>query len=141
MKTTNFIKSIIKKKCSREIVTYTIFGVLTMFVGIFIYQGLLFFNISYKTANLISLILGKLFAYITNKVIVFRSKKSNIYQLFNEFIRFILTRGFTGILDYFGLIYMVEFLGINKVVSKYLLQIIVIILNYVFGKLVVFKKS
>lgn len=137
----NSIENKIKKILNKETINYIIFGVGTTIVNIIVYQGLLTFNVDYKISNIIALVLAKLFSYITNKIIVFKSRQDSIWNLFKEFIKFSFTRGFTGLIDYFGLIFMVEALGFSKVISKYFLQVIVIILNYIFGKLVVFRKD
>lgn len=130
-----------KKILNKETINYIIYGIGTTVINIIVYQGLLIFDIDYKISNIIALILAKLFSYITNKIFVFQSKQDSIWNLFKEFISFTFTRGFTGLIDYFGLIISVEILGFNKVISKYFLQVVVIILNYILGKMVVFKKS
>lgn len=135
------IKKIMKKLLNRETILYGIFGVLTFLVGIIIYQGLLVLNVDYKIANIFSLVLGKLFAYVMNKLIVFKCKNDSFWDFCKEFVRFVIARGLTALIDYFGVIVAVECFGWNKVVSKYFFMILVIILNYVFGKKVVFKSS
>lgn len=128
------------KKNFKELIVYGIFGVLTTAVNILVYQLLLISAVDYRIGNLIALIASKLFAYVVNKHFVFHSKCSNLKELLNEIVRFIAARGFSGLIDYFGLIFAVEFLGFNRVYSKYMLQFIVIVLNYVLGKKAVFIK-
>lgn len=124
-----------------EILLYAVFGVLTTIVGIIIYQGLMWFGMDYKVANLFSLIFAKLFAYITNKKIVFRCRQDSLLGEVIEFARFVAARGLTGLIDYFGVIAAVELFHMDKSLSKYILQVIVIVLNYVFGKKLVFDKE
>ena len=114
---------IIKKIFNKETINYIIFGVATTLVNIFSYQIFLMLNIDYKVANIVALILAKAFAYITNKFLVFKSKREGLGELLKEFIRFVYTRGFTGLIDYFGLIFAVEFLNANKIISKYIIQV------------------
>lgn len=135
------IKKIKDKLINRETILYAIFGFLTFVVGIVIYQGLLYLGVDYKISNIFSLVLGKLFAYVMNKLVVFRCKNENFWEFCKEFVRFVIARGFTALIDYFGVIVAVEFLGWNKVISKYVFMILVIILNYFFGKSVVFKST
>lgn len=135
------IKKIKSKLINRETVLYAIFGVLTFFVGAIIYQVLLFFGVDYKISNIFSLVLGKLFAYVMNKLVVFKSRNKNFADFCKEFFRFVIARGATGLIDYFGVIIAVELLNWGKVISKYFFMVLVIILNYFFGKTVVFKDA
>lgn len=125
------------KKFLKELTRYGIFGVGTTLVNIFVYQSLLLF-LDYRISNLIAIIASKMFAYITNKKFVFHSHCENDKELKQEIGRFILTRGATGLLDYLGLMVTVEIFCFNRIWSKYAIQIIVIVLNYVFGKNTVF---
>lgn len=137
----NFLIKKIKNKNSQELFIYGIFGIATTLVNIIIYQVFLKCQVDYRISNLIALIGTKLFAYVVNKNFVFKSKCSNFKELFKEFIRFTLARGATGLIDYFGLIFAVEILNLSEFYSKYVLQFIVIVLNYVLGKKAVFIKK
>lgn len=125
----------------RELLLYFLFGVSTTLVNILIYQGLLWSNVDYKVANLCAVILGKIYAYITNKKFVFKSKCNSFRDTVKEFFRFVYARGITGLVDYFGLIVAIEFFDANQIIMKYILQVIIIILNYIFSKLIVFKSK
>ena len=136
------ISKIFKKVFSREFITYGIFGVLTTLVNIFIFK--LFFEtleISYGIANILAVLSAKLFAYITNKRFVFRSHCANLKELFLEIVKYVFARGFTGLIDILGMFFAVECLQADKMVTKYVIQVIVIILNYILGKKIVFKKQ
>ena len=122
----------------KEIFRYGIVGLSTTLINLAVYHILLGV-IDYKTANLSALIVSKIYGYFANKTIVFRSKTDDIRSWAAEVLKFIGARGFTAVVDYFGLIVAVEVLGFSKVLSKYLIQIIVIVLNYILGKYVVFK--
>lgn len=124
-----------KKK--RELISYGIFGVATTVVNIVLYQVFLLF-LDYRISNLIAIIGAKVFAYLVNKVFVFRTKCRGIQELLGEIVRFVFARGFTGLVDYFGLIFLVEVFHWSKSYAKYTIQFLVIILNYVFGKKLVF---
>ncbi len=137
----NLYKKLKSKASDPEIMLYAVFGVLTAVVGIVIYQGLIWFGLDYRISNLFSLIIGKLFAYITNKKIVFRCRQDSLTGEMTEFIRFVITRGLTGLIDYFGVIAAVELFHMDKSISKYILQATVIVLNYIFGKKLVFDKE
>lgn len=123
----------------RELLLYIVFGLSTTAVNLLVFHGLVCMSVDYKIANLFAVILGKLYAYITNKKFVFRSKCNSFLEAIKEFWRFVYARGLTGVIDYFGLIIAVEFLRINPIWSKYGLQFLIIVLNYILSKSVVFK--
>lgn len=121
----------------KEFTFYMIFGVLTTLVNILVY---LFFakicGVYYVTSNILAWFFSVLFAYVTNRIWVFESKNTNIIK---EAILFFGGRLFSGIIDT-GLMYLfIDMLFLNDVISKFVVQVIVIILNYVFSKWIVFK--
>lgn len=130
----------IKKLMHTEGFRYLFFGGLSTVFSICSF-ALLKLAFPYTVANLISLVLTKLFAYVTNKLFVFQSKTGSFGALMREFFSFVGARMVTFVIDYFGLILMVEMLNMQELVSKIILQVIVIVLNYVFSKLFVFKKK
>ena len=121
----------------RELFWYVVFGVLTTVVNILVY--LLFariFNVNYIYSNIIAWFLSVLFAYITNRIWVFESKSSNIIK---EASYFFAGRIFSGVLDT-GLMYVfIDLLSFGDEFSKIIIQVIVVIVNYVLSKYVVFK--
>lgn len=135
------INNIHKNKKLHKIFRYGIVGIGTTLVNIVVYQLLLYAGIEYMISNLVAIISSKLFAYITNKIYVFKSKTENFIELAKEFWRYLLARGFTGIIDYIGLIILIEIIKIDEVLSKYIITILVIILNYIFGNKYIFKNQ
>ena len=132
------MKNLIKKY--EEIIKYLIFGVLTTLVSIGSYYILsLFFNLEndilFVLANILSWMLAVLFAYITNKKYVFKSSNSKI----KEFLKFIASRIITVLIEVLGMYILVKILGSNNMFSKAIMQLVVIILNYVISKFIVFK--
>lgn len=134
------MKKIVKKIANKEVLSYGFWGVTTTLVNIIIYSVLCIF-IDYKIANLIAIIVGKTYAYFVNKFFVFKSHCKNVKELMKEIGSFAVTRGFSGVVDYFGVLFCVEILRIDKQISKYLVTAIVMIMNYIFGKFVVFSKK
>lgn len=126
-----------KMELKRELFWYVVFGVLTTVVNILSY--LLFariFNVNYIYSNIIAWFLSVLFAYITNRIWVFESKSSNIIK---EASYFFAGRIFSGVLDT-GLMYVfIDLLSFGDEFSKVIIQVIVVIVNYVLSKYVVFK--
>ena len=128
-----------KKK--EELLLYLVFGVTTTAVNILSFQLLYNYGLDYKWANLVALLIGKGYAYITNKIFVFKSHCNNWKDLLKEFFRFVCARGITGLIDCFGMIIAVEVFGVSAILTKYVIQVVVIVLNYVFSKWAVFKQS
>ena len=130
--------AILRSERVRELVRYGFFGLATTLVNLGVYR-LLLLVCDYRISNLIALISSKLFAYYTNKRFVFHSRCGSGRELVKEMFRFVVSRGATGLLDYVGLIVAVEVFGFDRVYSKYVLLVVVIILNYILGKKVVFQ--
>lgn len=122
----------------KEVTRYLFWGVVTVLVNYFSYLLLEQF-LAYQIANLISIIFTKVFAYCTNKKFVFQTK-TNFKEQVLEVLRYILGRGFTGVVDFFGLILLVDILLINDKLGKMIMIVITTILNYFCGKIFVFKK-
>ena len=127
-----------------EIVNYLVVGVLTTVVSLVSYYicvlTILDPNkaLELQIANIISWICAVLFAFVTNKIFVFKSKSKNLLK---EFTSFVGARVLTLIIDMLIMFVMVTTMGINDKISKIVVQVVVTILNYIFSKLFVFKKS
>ena len=140
-----FIKKILSNKfiakfLTKEVILYVVFGVLTTIINIgsfFIMTT--FFNINENTANNTAIILAVLFAYITNKDLVFHSEAQGFGEKFIEFCKFILGRLLTMFIESFGGSLMFMYLPIPSIVSKCLITVIVIILNFFISKFFAFK--
>ena len=126
----------------KEQILYIVFGVLTTAINIiafFVCSRLV--NLSLIPSNIIAWILSVLFAFITNKIYVFNSKNYSFSVVLRELIDFIVARGATGILDLVLMYLFVSIIGIEDMISKIIINIIVIILNYILSKLYVFKNK
>lgn len=96
-------------------------------------------GVDYKISDIITLLVVKIFVYITNKLFVFRTEYQGIRSLLRELIAFILARSATFVLDFVGVLVLVEVFIINTFISKCFMVIIVVIVNYVFSKKFVFR--
>ncbi len=127
----------------KEIINYLIFGVLSTvvnFASYFIFAKL--FHIDEVVSSGLSWFCAVLFAYITNKIFVFESKTKTVKEFIKEMMSFFACRVLSGILcDVGTFALMVKVLNINDVIAKIVTQIMVVILNYVLSKLVIFKKK
>lgn len=122
----------------KETFLYLFFGGLTTLINIIIYKSLVFLNIDYIIANIIAWIISVIFAFITNKYYVFNKKNTNLIK---EFIKFISSRLSTGLLDLFFMFLTVSIFNFDDFIMKILSNIIVIILNYILSKFIVFKNN
>lgn len=128
----------------QEITNYLVVGVLTTVVSLATYYicVLTFLNpenaLQLQIANIISWGCAVLFAYVTNKIFVFKSNNKNIIK---EFASFVSARVLTLVIDMLIMFVMVTAMGINDKISKLIVQVVITILNYVFSKLFVFKKN
>ncbi|MBQ3666369.1 MAG: YfhO family protein [Lachnospiraceae bacterium] len=129
----------LKKLINRETIYYLIFGVLTTIVDFSIYFILTHVSVNYLIANTISWCIAFIFAFVTNKLIVFRSKKTDFITMMNEFTGFLGARLFSLL---FSLVFMyltVTLFGMNDFLAKVIASIFVVIINYVFSKLFIFN--
>ena len=125
-----------------EIISYGFFGVCTTLVNILVYYVFShIFNLSTIISTIIAWILSVLFAYVTNKIWVFKSKSWDKNILIKEMISFFSCRLLTGLLDIAIMYIFVDILKFNDIIIKVLSNIIVIILNYIASKLVIFSKK
>lgn len=125
----------------KEILWYGFFGVLTTLINIVSFYVLDKFGMNTYIANLFAWIISVLFAFITNKMFVFHSKKVDILTLTKEFLSFIFFRILSLGIDMGGLFVCLNLLHFGKMISKVLINVLVIIVNYVFSKLFVFKRK
>lgn len=125
----------------RELISYVFWGVASTLLNIGLAQGLVKAGIDYKISNAVTLVIVKVFCYFTNKIFVFRTPFGNIGTFLKEAVSFVFARWITFLVDYFGVILLVDGLKQQFFFSKCVLSVIVIILNYVLSKRMVFRKS
>lgn len=133
------IKELIKKFCTREVILYLIFGVLTTivnFVSFYILNKLVGWE--ENLSNFIAIVLAVLFAYVTNKNIVFHSETKNIKEKFEEFCKFIAGRAVTMVIEFVGCWILFK-TAIPEMISKLAVTVIVVVLNFFISKFFAFK--
>ena len=125
---------------SYEVLWYLFFGFCTTVLNIFTFLFLRKVGVSVYLSNVIAWVVGVLFAFLTNKFFVFESREKNLKKTMKETISFFLCRLLSLLFD-MGIMYlMIDVLQANELLSKIVANIVVIILNYVFSKVFVFKK-
>ncbi|MDR1630715.1 MAG: GtrA family protein [Oscillospiraceae bacterium] len=147
-----------EKLLSYEVVLYVFFGVVTTVVNYVTFLGCdavfgtgpittlnLFgraWDISWVfISNLIAWVVGVLVAFVTNKLFVFESKSWRAGVVLKEFPPFVGARLFSLLVETFGLVLLFNIMGINAKISKALLAVFVVIINYFFSKFVIFTKK
>ena len=136
----NLLIKLIKKH--KAFIAYGVFGVFTTIVNIVTYNVCYsHLGISNTLSNIFAWILAVTFAYLTNKVWVFGSRSWAWSTLKREIAAFAGCRIATGVMDLVIMFICVDIMEWNALLMKLLSNILVIILNYVFSKLVIFKKK
>lgn len=126
----------------RELITYVFWGVMTTLVNYAVYFGCTkLAGIDYLVSNVAAWIIGVLFAFWVNKIYVFHSLDKSPKLLLREFGTFVSARVLSGVLETGMLAVFVEGLHFNDSIIKIIASILVVIINYVFSKLVIFKKK
>ncbi|MGN0538686.1 MAG: GtrA family protein [Candidatus Fimenecus sp.] len=132
----------------KEIILYVIFGAATTAINWIVYTVCIkVFSLEMTLSNALAWIIAVLFAFVTNKVFVFESKDKSIVTILKEGVSFFGSRVATGVLEIFlpTLLFKIgldqSFLGIDGFWAKAFVSVLVIILNYVFSKLIVFRKK
>ena len=144
------INNLIKKFCTKEVIFYIIFGILTTIVNIATsYVLKAFFHVEGNIASTIGIIVCVLFAYFTNRKLVFNSQAVTIKEKLTEFWKFSLGRAFTMIVEIIGVFLLNNvihaFYGMFSdntayLINKLIISAIVIILNFFIIKFFAFKK-
>ena len=128
----------------KEIINYIIVGGMTTVVSLVIYYGcvLTFLNpqdaLQLQIANILSWIAAVTFAYFTNRKFVFESTNKNILK---EAFSFYISRVLTLVLDMAFMFLLVTLMDMNDKIAKLVVQVLVMISNYILSKYLVFTKK
>lgn len=145
------------KIVNREVISYLFFGAMTTLVSLITfylpsklfasigYQGVVHYvtgsakNFSYMESNVISWVCAVAFAFVTNKLFVFGSLSWEKKTAWRELLTFVGGRVATLFVDMALMFLFVTVIGMGEMLSKVIVQIVIIILNYVISKLLVFR--
>ena len=126
----------------KEVISYLIFGVLTTVVNFVVYfactDGL---HINYLAATAVSWVAAVLFAYVTNRKWVFESKVRGFMPILREMAVFVGCRVFSGVMDMGIMFISVDMIGISDRIAKFITQVAVVVLNYIFSKIIIFRNK
>ena len=135
------IKKIWDKVMNREVISYLIFGVLTTLVNWVVYAAMVKVHIDYRIATAAAWAVSVLFAFIVNKIFVFQSYNLRPAYVIKEITSFVACRAVSGVMEMVFMIVMVSWIHMDEYISKIAVSVIVVIVNYVFSKLFIFRKS
>ena len=133
------IKKLIEKIIKKESFRYLFFGGLTTLISIIIYSVCILAGLSVAIANTISTIIAISFAFCVNKIWVFESRDLSAKTTRGELIRFIAGRGAAYVIETALLVLMVDVMNLHPILSKNFTQVVVIVLNYLVSKFLVFR--
>lgn len=142
----------------KELFNYAFFGLLTTAVNFVTFYVLDSFIIkgenAYLINNAVAWFVSVAFAYVTNKLFVFASKSWEIKKVAKEVIEFFSARVLSFLVEEAGLWLLVDAINLGRfsytvfgfqitgnLIAKVILSVIVVILNYFFSKLWVFRKT
>lgn len=126
----------------KDIVLYTFFGVCTTIVNILSYWICAhILHISVMLSAVIAWFAAVLFAYLTNRKWVFSSNANSKHEILKEISFFYAMRLATGVIDWLGMYVLVDLMHLSDMIIKVILNVVVIVLNYIASKLLIFKKQ
>ncbi|RFZ75989.1 GtrA family protein [Lacrimispora amygdalina] len=126
----------------RDIIPYAIFGVLTTIVNVITYWiAVHLFLLPVMAGTIFAWTIAVSFAYVTNRRWVFHSGAKGIKTIIAELVSFFICRLATGAVDWLCMFICVDILKYNDVIIKTAANILVIVLNYIASKLIIFKNS
>lgn len=142
--------TLIKKLLKGETCLYLFYGICTTFINYFAFWSCynFFFKGSPLIANSIAFILATIFAYITNKIFVFKSYLWTLNIILPEIFSFISARIFSFTFEQIGLFLCIKYLLLENfsffgmdivMIFKIVLSFIVVVINYFVSKLIIFK--
>lgn len=125
-----------------DVIPYLFFGVCTTVVNVVAYWICAHpLGLGTMMSTIIAWILAVLFAYVTNRKWVFHSEAHGAEAIGKEMASFFGCRLATGVVDWVCMFIFVEWLSMNDVIIKAAANFVVIVLNYVASKLIIFKKG
>lgn len=135
------MKEKIRQLYKNSVIRYVFFGGCTTLVNLVSFYVLRKLRLPLQAANIISIILAILFAYIVNSRYVFQYQFQKLSDHFEPFTKFIGARLATMVIEVGGVWLLVQELGMQDMIGKFITQFIVLVLNYLFSKFFVFAKK
>ena len=133
--------ALIKKLFANDVVRYVFFGGCTTLVNLVSFFFMRQAGVPRDLANVISIILAILFAYVVNSKYVFQDKCETLKDHIRPFCKFIGARMVTMVIEIGGVWFFSEIMHINDMIGKIITQFVVLVLNYIFSKFLVFTSG
>lgn len=125
-----------------DVLSYLFFGVLTTLVNFLVYYPLTnLAGLSATVSNVIAWAVSVAFAFLTNKPFVFKSHDWSGKVVLPELVKFVGTRVGSGLLETAMIFVFVDCLAWNGNILKIVVSVLVVAINYVGSKLLVFRKK
>lgn len=135
------LRDFIKKVLTKEVILYILFGAFTTVVNLGVFYILAnVIKLNENVSNIIAILTAILFAYFTNKDLVFHSSAKSFKEKIIQFVKFIAGRAFTMLVE-FGGCALLFLTPIPQMISKLFMTIIVVILNFFISKFFAFKNK
>lgn len=132
------LKELIAFCYGNDVIRYIFFGGCTTLVNLVCFFVLRKCNVELTIANVISIIVAIIFAYVVNSKYVFQDKCETLADHIRPFCKFVSARLLTMVIEVGGVWLLVEKMGMSDMVGKFCTQFIVLALNYIFSKFFVF---
>lgn len=125
-----------------DIISYLFFGAVTTAINYLVYLPCYnWLNLSATVSNMIAWVVAVIFAFLTNKPFVFKSHDWSMKTVLPEFGKFLGCRIGSGVMETVIILLTVDCLHWNGNIMKIITNVLVIIVNYIGSKLLVFKNK
>lgn len=135
------IKELVKKLYGNSLVRYVFFGGCTTLVNMVVFYISRRAGVGLHAANVLSIVTAILFAYVVNSLFVFEHKCTTLSEHLGTFGKFIGARAVTMVIEILGVWVLVDALKLPEMAGKFVVQFIVIIVNYLLSKFLVFTSA
>lgn len=136
------LKKAIRALCTPEMISYVFFGVCTTIVNIVVFQCCtIFLHWNWSMSNVLAWLAAVLFAFVTNKLFVFRSKDVGAKLFLWEAVTFFGARVLSLGVDMASMWLLLDYMHLDGFLAKIIVSVLVIIVNYILSKRVIFRRN
>lgn len=132
------MKKLILKMYENDVIRYIFWGGCTTLVNLVSFYLMRIAGLPLMAANIISIILAILFAYVVNSRFVFHDSCETLKDHIQPFVKFISARLVTMVIEVGGVWLLAVVMGFHDMVAKFCIQFLVLVLNYIFSKFLIF---
>ena len=132
------MKKLILKMYENDVIRYIFWGGCTTLVNLVSFYLMRIAGLPLMAANIISIILAILFEYVVNSRFVFHDSCETLKDHIQPFVKFISARLVTMVIEVGGVWLLAVVMGFHDMVAKFCTQFLVLVLNYIFSKFLIF---